>query len=931
MSETISFTLDGKKIKAAPGESIWQVAKRHGILLPHLCHKPAPGYQPDGNCRACMVEIEGERVLSASCIRTPTPGMKVKTKAKRAVKARKMVMELLLADHPPRDQAHDSESHFWHMAEAVGVDKSRFPCRETPPPDNSHPAMSVQLDACIQCGLCTRACRKVQVNDVIGMAFRGAKSKIVFDFDHPMGDSTCVACGECVQACPTGALMEATLVDEDGRGPIKADTRVNSLCPYCGVGCQLTFNVREGKLLSAEGRDGPANRNRLCVKGRFGFDYVHHPHRLTTPMIRKAGVRKISDESFNPADPLANFHEVSWEQALDEAGGGFRHLRDREGTHALAGFGCAKGSNEEAYLFQKLVRTGFRNNNVDHCTRMCHASSVAALMETIGSGAVTAPVSECLNSEVIFVIGARPAQNHPVAATFIKNAVKNGAILIVADPRSQALSRHAEHMLQFRPGTDVALLNAMIHTIIKEDLVDSAYIEAHTEGYKDLKKYTAYFTPEEMSAVCGIPPETLREVARTYAKANSALIFWGMGISQHVHGTDNARCLISLALITGNIGKPGAGLHPLRGQNNVQGASDVGLIPMVYPDYQSVTKPEARGFFEQFWGTPLNPNEGLTVVEIMDAIRNREIMGLYVMGENPAMSDPDTLRAREALCQLEHMVAQDIFMTETAFLADVILPASAFPEKNGTFTNTDRRVQMAHQAVEPPGDARQDLWIIQQMAQRLGLNWKDDSPRQVYEELRQCMPSITGITWERLEKEGTVTYPCVGADDPGQEIIFGDKFPTDNGLGKLVPTEIMPPDETPDNHFPLVLTTGRLLEHWHTGSMTRRARVLDNIEPEATVHLSPADMSRFNLKPGDRVRVSTRRGAIELKARSDRQIRIGMIFIPFCFHEASANALTNPALDPFGKIPELKYCSARVEKIDMEEPEGEKAAKITAA
>ena len=652
---------------------------------------------------------------------------------------------------------------------------------------------------------------------------------------------------------------------------------------------------------------------------------MHHPHRLTKPLIRKAGIRKIPDEPFNPADPFANFHEVSWEQALDEAGGGFRHLRDREGTRVLAGFGCAKGSNEEAYLFQKLVRTGFRNNNVDHCTRMCHASSVAALMETIGSGAVTAPVSECLNSEIIFVIGARPAQNHPVAATFIRNAVKSGATLIVADPRNQALSRHAKHMLQFRPGTDVALLNAMIHTIIKEGLVDSNYIKTRTEGFEDLKKYTAYFTPEEMSAVCGIAPDTLRDVARLFAKAKSAMIFWGMGVSQHVHGTDNARCLISLALITGNIGKPGAGLHPLRGQNNVQGASDMGLIPMVYPDYRSVTKPQEREFFEKFWDTPLNPDEGLTVVEIMDAIRKREIMGLYVMGENPAMSDPDTLHAREALCQLEHMVVQDIFMTETAFLADIILPASAFPEKDGTFTNTDRRVQMAHQAIEPPGNARQDLWIIQQMARRLDLDWNYDSPREVYEELRQCMPSITGITWERLEKKGAVTYPCKNKSDPGQEVIFGDSFPTENGLGKLIPTEIMPPDETPDNHFPMVLTTGRLLEHWHTGSMTRRTYVLDSLEPEATVHLSPADMSRFRLKHGDWVRVSTRRGSIELKARSDRQIRIGMIFIPFCFREASANVLTNPALDPFGKIPELKYCSARVEKLDGEQVSGKTA------
>jgi formate dehydrogenase major subunit len=831
---TIRFLLDGKEVEAAPGETIWQVAKRLGTYLPHLCYSDKPGYRADGNCRACMVHIEGERVLSASCIRKPTPGMKVITDNERATKARAMVFELLLADQPPRAVAHDPRSHFWKMADHVGVASSRFPKDTRPAPDMSHTAMAVQLDACIHCTLCVRACREVQVNDVIGMAYRGHGAKIVFDFDDPMGESTCVACGECVQACPTGALMAATLVDEKGVGSIVPDREVNSLCPYCGVGCQLTFQVKDNRLLAVSGRNGPSNENRLCVKGRFGFDYVHHKDRLLKPLIRKEGVPKIPGEFIDPANPYTHFRDASWEEALDFAAAGLKRVRDQHGPSALAGFGSAKGSNEEAYLFQKLVRLGFGTNNVDHCTRLCHASSVAALLETIGSGSVTAPFHEALNSDVIVIIGARPAQNHPVAATFIKNAAKRGAKLIIMDPRGQALSRHATHELRFRPGTDVALLNAIINTIIAEGLANEAYIAEHTEGYERLKDSVKDFTPEEMSPICGIEPEMIRTVARAYATAKAAIIFWGMGISQHVHGTDNSRCLISLALLCGHVGRPGTGLHPLRGQNNVQGASDVGLIPMVFPDYQSVADPKVRHFFEDFWGAKLDPNPGLTVVEIMHAMGRGQIKAMYIEGENPAMSDPDVDHARAGLAKLEHLVVQDLFLTETAFLADVVLPASAFPEKTGTFTNTNRQVQLARQAIDPPGDARQDWWIIQEIARRLGLDWTYAHPRDVFAELRRCMPSIKGITWARLEREDSVTYPVESENEPGEEVIFGDRFPTKNGRGKFVPTSLLPPDEVPDDEFPMILTTGRLLEHWHTGSMTRRATVLDCTPPTSS-------------------------------------------------------------------------------------------------
>ncbi|GJD96325.1 formate dehydrogenase subunit alpha [Methylobacterium iners] len=913
----VVFELNGEQVEAAPGETIWAVAKRLGNHIPHLCHKPDPGYRPDGNCRACMVEIEGERVLAASCKRVPGVGMKVKTDSVRAESARAMVLELLVADQPARATSHDPDSHFWHQADHVHLSDSRFPTAPRWEADVSHPAMSVNLDACIQCNLCVRACREVQVNDVIGMAYRSAGTKPVFDFDDPMGQSTCVSCGECVQACPTGALMPAAYLDANQTRAVYPDREVDSLCPYCGVGCQVSYKVKDDRIVYADGRDGPANHNRLCVKGRFGFDYIQHPHRLTKPLIRLDNVAKDANDQVDPANPWTHFREATWDEALDRAAGGLTQIRDSHGPRALAGFGSAKGSNEEAYLFQKLVRLGFGSNNVDHCTRLCHASSVAALMEGLNSGAVTAPFSAALDAEVIVIIGANPTVNHPVAATFIKNAVKDrGAKLIVMDPRRQALSRLAHHHLAFKPGTDVAMLNAMLNVIVEERLYDEQYIAGYTENFEELKERIRDFPPEKMAPVCGIDAETLRDVARLYARSRASIIFWGMGVSQHVHGTDNSRCLIALALVTGQIGRPGTGLHPLRGQNNVQGASDAGLIPMVYPDYQSVEKAAVRELFESFWGQSLDRKAGLTVVEIMRAIHAGTIRGMFVEGENPAMSDPDLNHARHALAMLDHLVVQDLFLTETAFHADVVLPASAFAEKAGTFTNTDRRVQMARPVVPPPGDARQDWWIIKELANRMGLSWTYEGPADIFREMAQVMPSLNNITWERLEREGAVTYPVDAPDQPGNEIIFYAGFPTESGRARIVPANIVSPDEVPDTEFPMILSTGRVLEHWHTGSMTRRSGVLDALEPEAVALMAPRELHRLGLTAGDTMRLATRRGALNVKVRADRDVPTGMIFMPFCYAEAAANLLTNPALDPFGKIPEFKFCAARIEAIE---------------
>mgnify|MGYP003336884331 FL=1 len=937
LPQTVAFRLDGMLLQAIEGETILKAAHRHGVDIPHLCYKD--GMRPDGNCRACVVEIEGERTLAPSCCRTVTAGMEVLAKSERAVKSQKMVVEMLLADMP--DQGYK-----WNDANQAANKKASPPVgqhgelsdwaerlsvqvrpelkalrREQPHEDASHPAMLVNLDACIQCNRCVRACREEQVNDVIGYAHRGSHSAIVFDLQDPMGSSTCVACGECVQACPTGALMPKTQV-----GSQAVDKKVDSVCPFCGVGCLLTYNVKDNQIISVDGRDGPANRNRLCVKGRFGFDYIHHPQRLTVPLIRKPGIPKdperINQLNRDASDWSSVFREATWQEALELSTTKLKQLRDTFGNKALAGFGSAKGSNEEAYLFQKLVRTGFGSNNVDHCTRLCHASSVAALLEGVGSGAVSNPVNDVEHAGLIFVIGSNPTNNHPVAATWMKNAAKKGTKIVLADPRITDIGKHAWRTLPFKPDTDVAMLNAMIYTIIEEGLVNVDFIRDRANNFDALKENVKGYSPEAMAPICGIPATTLREVAREFATTKSAMILWGMGVSQHVHGTDNARCLIALVTVTGQIGKPGSGLHPLRGQNNVQGASDAGLIPMMFPNYQRVNNQVAHAWFEKFWDTPLDNTPGYTVVEIMHKALAEDsdphkIRGMYIMGENPAMSDPDLNHARHAMASLEHLVVQDIFMTETAWLADVVLPATAWPEKTGTVTNTDRMVQLGKQAVDSPGQAKPDLWIIQQIAKGMGLDWNYPGEHcgvaAVYEEMRQAMhTSISGVTWERLQRESSVTYPCLTQEDPGEPIVFVKHFDTDDGRVHLVPADIIPANERPDRDYPFVLITGRQLEHWHTGSMTRRATVLDAIEPLATASMCGADLEKLGLHAVDVITIASRRGQVCLHVRRDDGTPPGAVFMPFAYYEAAANLMTNPALDPVGKIPEFKYCAVAI-------------------
>ncbi len=906
---SLALMVDDRRVTVPDGATLLDAVQAAGASVPVLCHKP--GLDPVGVCRVCVVEVEGARVLAPACVQKAQAGQVVRTGTPAVRTARATLGELLMADHEApcaRERlSADCELEAYWKTHGTGAEP-RFAARPEPArrTDDSAPMIMVDHGACILCDRCIRACDDVQVNLVIHRGGKGSGARIVFDDDRPMGASSCVACGECAAACPTGALVDRPLAGLDFRGTTKTD----SVCPYCGVGCQITYETKDNTIVRVLGKaDGPANLGRLCVKGRYGFDYAQHGDRLTVPLIRREDAPKTPDLS---ADRRSLFREATWDEALDLAARRLAAIRDTHGPSALAGFGSAKCTNEEAYLFQKLVRAGWGTNNVDHCTRLCHASSVAALLETIGSGAVSDIVRDVEHADLALVIGANPTENHPVAATFIKQAARRGLTLVVVDVRRTGLMRHATHAVQFRPGTDVAFLNGLMHVILEEGLADLDFVRTRTEGFEALAATVRRYPPEVVAGITGVPAETVRAVGRAIGRAKNAMLFWGMGISQHTTGTDNARCLISLALLTGQVGRPGTGLHPLRGQNNVQGASDAGLIPMVFPDYQPVTDAAARGRFEAAWGVSLDPTPGLTVVEITAAALEGRIRGMYVLGENPFLSDPNVNKVKKALARLECLVVQDIFLTETAGYADVVLPGAAAAEKTGTFTNTDRRVQLARAAVAPPGEARPDWAVIIEMANRFGFPMRYDSPEAVFRELCSVSPSIAGLTYDRVARDA-VTYPVPEPGHPGTTVLFDHDFPT--GRGRFVPAEWEPAREMPDAGFPFVLNTGRLLEHWHTGTMTRRSRVLDTREPSPRVEIAVEDLARIGTRDGQMVRVTSRRGTITLRAQASGRVQAGSVFIPFHFHEAAANVLTNDALDPFGKIPEFKVCAVRVEPV----------------
>lgn len=930
MSQAVHLTLNERAHSVPHGTTLWDAARSAGIDIPVLCHDPR--LRPVGVCRLCVVDTGG-RTLTASCVRPCEEGMTVSTDSERVERQRRMLLALLLADHPSpcEKERTTADCHLEALGRRYGLraGSSLFarPAANISAKDDSSPVIAVDHAACILCDRCIRACNEVQSNEVIGRTGKGFASRIAFDLDQPMGRSTCVSCGECAASCPTGALTHKPL--SLPLVPREQTQAVESVCPYCGVGCALTYHVKDNHILWAEGRESPVNHGRLCVKGRYGWDYTQHEHRLTKPLIRRVefypkgplspevrgemGKRRPGGV-VDYAEVMPAFREASWDEALDLIANRLRTIKEQHGPSALAGFGSAKCSNEEAYLFQKLIRAALGTNNVDHCTRLCHASSVAALMEGIGSGAVTDVFGHARHAEVLLLTGTNTTVNHPVAATFFKEAAKRGTKLIVVDPRRPIIADFATWYCQVYPGSDVAFYNALMHVLIHDGLANGPFIQGRTENFEALRETVAAYPPERAAPLCGIPAETIREIAHAIGRARTMMIFWGMGISQHSHGTDNARCLIALCLLTGNVGRLGTGLHPLRGQNNVQGASDAGLIPMVYPDYQRVDNEAARHKFEAAWGVPLDPKPGLTVVEIMAGALEGRIKGMFMMGENPFLSDPNLNKVRKALSHLDFLAVQDIFLTETAEFADVVLPAASFFEKTGTYTNTDRRVQIGRPVLSPPGEARPDWQVLCDLATRLGYPMPYESPHAVFAEFADLTASYHGLTYDLLGSSGKL-WPCPDPATDGTAVLFGDGFPTASRRGKFVPCELVPAKELPDAEYPFVLNTGRLLEHWHTGTMTRRATALDALQPNAFAEFHPDDLTSRGIGDGETVTVSSRRGSIRIEARASSRILPGNVFIPFHFREAAANALTNDVLDPVGKIPEFKFCAVKVERV----------------
>jgi formate dehydrogenase major subunit len=943
-TRTVTLTIDGREVTVPEGVTIWEAAKELGIDIPALCHDER--YDPVGVCRTCVVDV-GARVYAAACVRPCEEGMEVKTTTPEVETRRATLTQLLLSDQPPTEsdpkETTTADNELLELARRYGLQREDgLPIGGGRGEDHSNPVISVNHDACILCDRCVRACDDIQGNDVIGRSGKGYTARIAFDLNDPMGESSCVTCGECVAACPTGALVNKPIRDVPIRARTELD-QVDTVCPYCGVGCALTYHVdRERNAISfAEGREQPGSQKRLCVKGRYGWDYAQDPQRLTKPLIRREEAypkgplssdvrgegrgRRKPGGLVNYEEVLPHFREAEWDEALDLVARRLTEIHAEHGPGGIAGFGSAKCSNEEAYLFQKLIRAGFRTNNVDHCTRLCHASSVAALFEGVGSAAVSTTYGDILNADVAILAGTNTTANHPVASSFFKQAKRRGTTLIVIDPRQERIADYADIYCQIKPGTDVAFYNGVMHEIIAEDLVDREFIARRVKNYGELAKLVKQYPPERAAQICGIDADTIREVARLWGEAGAAVIYWGMGISQHTTGTDNARCLIALCSITGQVGRQGTGLHPLRGQNNVQGASDAGLIPMFYPDYQLVTLDDARERFQTAWGRELDPERGLTVTEIVASALKGGVRGMYMMGENPFLSDPNVNKVRKALAALEFLAVQDIFLTETAEFADVILPASSYMEKEGTYTNTDRRVQIGRKVLEPPGEAREDWRIVCDIATRIGLPMEYESPRDVFEELVSLMPNYAGLSYDNLGEQGKL-YPNPDPEHTdGTVVLFDESFGTDDGRAHLVPAEWLPAKELPDEEFPFILNTGRLLEHWHTGSMTRRSYALDAIAPEAHVYLNPDDAARMGIAEGDYVRITSRRGSIELAARVSHRDTPGTCFIPFHFREAAANVLTIDEIDPTGKIPEFKFCAVQIERAgphDDREPAG---------
>ncbi len=899
MSDTFNITINGRQVAATNGRTILEVAQANGIDIPNLCHDPR--LVPSGSCRLCLVEVEGQRGPVTSCTFAVAPDMVVSTDTELIRQLRKTILELLFYEHRGTCTTCDDngECKLQQYAYDYHLDDSVFQLPRIPPHDNyttGNEGIEYDPGKCIRCGRCIQICQEVQMDSALTFKERAGDVEVTTAFDMPLNDSTCELCGQCISTCPTGALYER---QAKGKSQCKDLERTRTTCVYCGVGCQIDLNInaKTNEIVRVTSPTGviPNNGN-LCVKGRFGMDFVGSDKRLTTPLIKKNG----------------KLEEAGWDEAIDYVVQRLNEIKAKHGADSIAGLSSAKCTNEENYVFQKFIRAAVGTNNVDHCARLCHASTVAGLAKAFGSGAMTNSMDEIRRAECIFIIGSNTTEAHPVIGLNVKDAVvNNGAKLIVADPRTIDIVRFAELHVAQKPGTDVALINAMMNVIIEEGLHDKDFISERTENFEAVAQVVKDCTPEKAEKITTIPADDIRRLARIYAGASTSSIIYSMGITQHTTGTDTVRSLANQAMLTGNVGKESTGVNPLRGQNNVQGACDLGALPNVYPGYQSVEDAGVNEKFEKAWGVKLSDKKGLTVVEILHAVEEDRIKAIYIMGENPALSDPNLNRTRKALADVEFLVVQDIFLSETAEYADVVLPTVCFAEKDGTFTNTERRIQRVRKAVDGPGQARIDWRILCEVATKLGYPMAYDGPDKITEEIASVSPIYGGIYYDRIDDVG-LCWPCPDRDHPGTMYLHKGKF--SRGKGKFHPVEFKAPVESVSDEYPYLLSTGRQLYQFHTGTMTRKSRVINQISPTGYVEMHTDVAAKLGIADGDQVLVRTRRGKVTTSAKVTDDIETGWLFMPFHFAEGPANMLTIDALDPIAKIPEYKVCAATVQK-----------------
>ena len=900
MSERISMTINGKSVQASCGATILEAAREAGIYIPTLCH--LEGVSDIGMCRLCMVEEESRGLLPA-CRTQAMEGFVITTESEKLTRYRRQMLNLLLANHKQdcMSCAANGSCRLQELCNAYGVDHSTFQGRVAgkgaPPLAEDNPFLSYDPDKCIYCQRCISACHRLAVNGTLHSVQNGCLHSVEAPFGKDYKLTGCESCGNCAAACPTGALI---LKREKGFRSWEIK-RVRTTCPHCATGCQLDLLVKDGKVVSVEGADGPSNHTRLCVKGRSGgIDFIHAKDRLTKPLIKNR--------------ETGEFREASWEEAISYAAEHFLEIKRNFGGNALAGFACSRSANEDIYMVQKMVRTCFGTNNTDNCARVCHSATVTGLARTLGSGAMTNPIGDITKDvDVILLVGSNPEEAHPVVGMQIRRAVKEGTRLIVVDPRDIGLSAQADIHLKLRPGTNVAFANGMMHVMITEDLYDHAYVQEHTEGFEELKKLVMEYTPDRVGEICHIDPDQLREAARMYAKAQKAPIIYCLGVTEHSTGTEGVMSMSNMALLCGKIGRSGCGVNPLRGQNNVQGACDMGAQPTDYPGYQKVDNPVVQEKFEKAWGVRLSAEPGLKATDVFPAAIAGRIKGLYICGEDPIVSDPDTHHIEKALSSLDFLVVQDLFLTKTAAYADVVLPGVSYAEKEGTFSNTERRVQRIRKAVTLEGDMRLDTDILIDLMNAMGYPQPHLTAAEIMDEIAQVTPSFAGISHERLDRGESLQWPCLSKDHPGTPIMHVG-HPA-RGKGLFYPAAYKPSMELPDEAYPFILMTGRILYHYNAASMTGRTQGLLDISPEGFIEVNWKDAKRLGIENGERIRVGSRRGEITATARVGRKVSEGETWMPFHFPDSPVNVLTNAALDEFARIPEYKVCAVWLQKM----------------